>query len=83
MLIGAANIYLWRCYRINYSFILGFKPGTELDHKEVFLLASGLAVLVLTACLVQLHIRMDSRIQEHETFVELVPLGLLIVRFYI
>ncbi|XP_027774630.1 phosphate transporter PHO1 homolog 10-like isoform X1 [Solanum pennellii] len=78
MLIGAANIYLWRCYRINYSFILGFKPGTELDHKEVFLLASGLAVLVLTACLVQLHIRMDSRIQEHETFVELVPLGLLI-----
>ncbi|XP_015168476.1 phosphate transporter PHO1 homolog 10-like [Solanum tuberosum] len=78
MLIGAANVYLWRCYRINYSFILGFKPGTELDHKEVFLLASGLAVLVLTACLVQLHIRMDSRIQEHETFVELVPLGLLI-----
>ncbi|KAK6782642.1 hypothetical protein RDI58_020438 [Solanum bulbocastanum] len=78
MLIGAANIYLWRCYRINYSFILGFKPGTELDHKEVLLLASGLAVLVLTACLVQLHIRMDSRIQEHETFVELVPLGLLI-----
>ncbi|TMW86889.1 hypothetical protein EJD97_020744 [Solanum chilense] len=78
MLIGAANIYLWRCYRINYSFILGFKPGTELDHMEVFLLASGLAVLVLTACLVQLHIRMDSRIQEHETFVELVPLGLLI-----
>ncbi|MCD7450520.1 Xenotropic and polytropic retrovirus receptor 1 [Datura stramonium] len=54
MLIGAANIYLWRCYIINYSFILGFKPGTELDHREVFLLASGLAVLVLTACLVNM-----------------------------
>ncbi|CAN4128176.1 unnamed protein product [Withania somnifera] len=78
MLIGAANIYIWRCYRINYSFILGFKPGTELEHREVFLLASGLAVLVLTSCLVQLHIRMDSTIQDHETYVELVPLGLLI-----
>ncbi|XP_060208125.1 phosphate transporter PHO1 homolog 5-like [Lycium barbarum] len=78
MLFCAANIYLWRCYRINYAFILGFKPGTELDHREVFLLVSGLAVFVLTTCLVQLHIRMDSRIQDHETYVELVPLGLLI-----
>ncbi|KAK4364925.1 hypothetical protein RND71_016283 [Anisodus tanguticus] len=76
MLLGAVNIYLWRCYRINYTFILGFKPGTELDHREVFVLASGLAVLVLTACLVQLHIRMDSRIQDHETYVEL---GLLLI----
>ncbi|XP_047251794.1 phosphate transporter PHO1 homolog 10-like isoform X2 [Capsicum annuum] len=67
ILFGAANIYLWRSYRINYLFILGFYPGTELHHKEVFLLASGLSVLVLTGCLVQLHIRMDSRIQDYET----------------
>ncbi|PHT59531.1 hypothetical protein CQW23_01894 [Capsicum baccatum] len=67
MLFGAANIYLWRSYRIIYLFILGFYPGTELHHKEVFLLASGLSVLVLTGCLVQLHIRMDSRIQDYET----------------
>ncbi|KAM3282225.1 phosphate transporter PHO1 3-like isoform X1 [Capsicum chacoense] len=58
----------------------GFYPGTELHHKEVFLLASGLSVLVLTGCLVQLHIRMDSMIQDYETFVELVPLGLLITQ---
>ncbi|KAF3653925.1 putative proline-rich receptor-like protein kinase PERK1-like [Capsicum annuum] len=53
ILFGAANIYLWRSYRINYLFILGFYPGTELHHKEVFLLASGLSVLVLTGCLLQ------------------------------
>ncbi|XP_019254643.1 PREDICTED: phosphate transporter PHO1 homolog 10-like isoform X2 [Nicotiana attenuata] len=78
MLLVAANIYLWRRYRINYSFILGFQPGTELDHREVFVLASGLTVVVLTTFLVHLHIRMDSTIQDHETYVELLPLGLLI-----
>nr|XP_009802293.1 PREDICTED: phosphate transporter PHO1 homolog 9-like isoform X2 [Nicotiana sylvestris] len=79
MLLFAVNIYLWRCYKINYSFIiLGFKPGTELDHREVFVLASGLTVVVLTTFLVHLHIRMDSTIQDHETYVELLPLGLLI-----
>lgn len=83
MLLFAVNIYLWRCYKINYSFIiLGFKPGTELDHREVFVLASGLTVVVLTTFLVHLHIRMDSTIQDHETYVELLPLGLIIVRFY-
>nr|XP_016468340.1 PREDICTED: phosphate transporter PHO1 homolog 10-like isoform X5 [Nicotiana tabacum] len=81
MLLFAVNIYLWRCYKINYSFIiLGFKPGTELDHREVFVLASGLTVVVLTTFLVHLHIRMDSTIQDHETYVELLPLGLLIVK---
>ncbi|CAN0923604.1 Phosphate transporter PHO1 homolog 3 [Linum grandiflorum] len=30
----AANIYFWRRYRVNYSFIFGFKQGTELGYRH-------------------------------------------------
>ncbi|KZV47040.1 hypothetical protein F511_34738 [Dorcoceras hygrometricum] len=79
MLLYGANIYFWRRYRINYPFIFGFKQGTELGYREVFLLSNGLAVIALGTLLVHLHIKMVSKSQHFETYVELLPLGLVIV----
>lgn len=80
MLVYAANIYFWRHYKINYPFIFGFKQGTELGYQEVFLLSNGLAVIALATFLVHSHIKMDSKSQHYETYIELLPLGLVIVR---
>ncbi|GMN41902.1 hypothetical protein TIFTF001_011116 [Ficus carica] len=77
MLVYAADIYFWRKYRINYPFIFGFKRGTELGYREVFLLSTGLAVLALSGFLANLHLDMDSSTQEFKKFTELVPLGLV------
>ncbi|KAL0343860.1 UNVERIFIED_CONTAM: Phosphate transporter [Sesamum angustifolium] len=66
-------------YRVNYPFIFGFKPGTELGFREVFLLASGLSVLALAAVLSNLDMEMDPRTQSFEALTELVPLGLVTV----
>ncbi|KAL6513930.1 hypothetical protein OROHE_019386 [Orobanche hederae] len=79
MLVYAANIYFWRRCKINYPFIFGFKQGTELSYREVFLLSNGLAVIALATFLVHLHIKMDSETQRYETYTELLPLGLVIV----
>ncbi|GMP93947.1 hypothetical protein CsSME_00043573 [Camellia sinensis var. sinensis] len=63
MRLYAANICLWRQYRINYPFIFGFKQGTELGYREVFLLSTGLAVLALPTFLAHLHL--DSRTRDY------------------
>lgn len=81
MLVYAANIYFWRRYRINYPFIFGFKRGTELGYREVFLLSTGLAVLASSGFLANLHLDMNSSTQEFKKVTELVPLGLVTVRF--
>ncbi|KAM2130487.1 hypothetical protein ACFX1Q_012125 [Malus domestica] len=75
MLLYAADIYFWRCYRVNYAFIFGFNKGTELGYLEVFLLATGLAVLSLGGFLANLHL--DLSAEKYKTVTELVPLGLL------
>ncbi|XP_071926027.1 phosphate transporter PHO1 homolog 10-like isoform X1 [Coffea arabica] len=82
-LLYAANIYLWRRYRINYPFIFGFKQGTELGYQEVFLLGNGLAMLALATFLVHLHIQMDSGAQDHQKYAKFMPLGLITVIFII
>ncbi|KAL8533762.1 hypothetical protein ACS0TY_009961 [Phlomoides rotata] len=79
MLVYSANIYFWRRYKINYPFIFGFKQGTELGYREVFLLSNGLAVTSLATLLVHLHVKMDSGTHHYETYIELLPLGLVIV----
>lgn len=79
MIMYSANVYLWRRFKINYSFIFGFKEGTELGYREVFLLSSGLAVLALAAVLSNLDMEMDQRTKSFSAFTELVPLGLVIV----
>nr|DAD37052.1 TPA_asm: hypothetical protein HUJ06_007693 [Nelumbo nucifera] len=79
MLLYAANIYFWRRYRVNYRFIFDFKQGTELGHREVFLLSAGLAVLSLATAIANLDMEMDSKTQNYKELTELVPLGLLVV----
>ncbi|KAK6152596.1 hypothetical protein DH2020_012235 [Rehmannia glutinosa] len=81
MLMYGANTYFWRRFRVNYPFIFGFKPGTEMGFREIFLLASGLSVLAFSAVLSNLDMEMDPNTQSFQTLTELVPLGLVIVAF--
>ncbi|MCI05436.1 phosphate transporter PHO1-like protein, partial [Trifolium medium] len=77
MTVYSANVYIWRRFKINYTFIFGFKEGAELGYREVFLLSSGLAVLSLAAVLSNLDMEMDQRTKSFSAFTELVPLGLV------
>ncbi|RZC80973.1 hypothetical protein C5167_043528 [Papaver somniferum] len=77
MLMYAVNIYFWRCYRVNYPFIFGFKQGNELGYREVFLLSAGLTLLSLAGVLANLDMEMDPGTQSYQTVTELVPLGLV------
>ncbi|KAK9054015.1 hypothetical protein SSX86_025090 [Deinandra increscens subsp. villosa] len=79
MVMYAANVYYWTRYRVNYSFIFGFKPGTELGYIEVLLLSSGLSVLTLAAGLSNLEMELDPITRSYKTLTELVPIGLLTV----
>ncbi|XP_050373009.1 phosphate transporter PHO1 homolog 3-like [Argentina anserina] len=78
MLMYAGNIYYWRRYRVNYSFIFGFKQGTELGYREVSLLSFGLAVLALAAVLSNLDMEMDPQTKDYKKFTELLPLFLVL-----
>ncbi|KAJ7974374.1 Phosphate transporter PHO1-like protein [Quillaja saponaria] len=79
MLMYSANIYFWRRFRVNYTFIFGFKKGTELGYREVLLLSSGLAVLTFAGVISNLDMEMDQRTKSFTALTELVPLGLVIV----
>ncbi|KAD4887970.1 hypothetical protein E3N88_20043 [Mikania micrantha] len=78
MLMYAANVYFWTRYHVNYSFIFGFKQGTELGFKQVLLLSFGLSVLVLAAVLANLEMELDPETQSYKALTELLPLGLVI-----
>ncbi|KAI3966578.1 hypothetical protein MKW92_022947 [Papaver armeniacum] len=67
----------FKCYRVNYPFIFGFKQGTELGYREVFLLSAGLTLLSLAGVLANLDMEMDPGTQRYQTVTELVPLGLV------
>ncbi|XP_068636668.1 phosphate transporter PHO1 homolog 3 [Aristolochia californica] len=77
MLMYAANIYFWRRYHVNYPFIFGFKQGTELGYRQVFLLSTSLAVVALAGVLANLGMEIDPKTKTYKTFTELVPLGLV------
>ena len=79
MITFAANIYFWKRYRVNYSFIFGFKQGSELGYLEVLLLSFGLAVLALTCVLLNLDMEVDSTTKDYGTYTELLPLILVLV----
>ncbi|XP_073018921.1 phosphate transporter PHO1 homolog 3-like isoform X1 [Primulina eburnea] len=79
MLMYGANTYFWKRFSVNYPFIFGFKPGTELGFREIFLVASGLSVLALAATLANLDMEMDQRTARFQMLTELVPLGLVAV----
>ncbi|KAM0987156.1 hypothetical protein COP1_011388 [Malus domestica] len=79
MLMYAGNIYFWRRFRVNYSFIFGFKQGTELGYREVLLLSSGLAMLALASVLANLDMEMDPKTNDYKVLTELLPLFLLLL----
>ncbi|XP_071731055.1 phosphate transporter PHO1 homolog 3-like [Rutidosis leptorrhynchoides] len=79
MLMYAGNVFYWTRYRVNYSFIFGCKPGTELRFKQVLLLSTGLSVLTLAAVLGNLDMDMDTHTQSYKVVTELLPLGLVTV----
>ncbi|GJV02080.1 SPX and EXS domain-containing protein [Tanacetum coccineum] len=79
LLMYAGNVYYWTRYRVNYSFIFGFKAGTELGFNEVLLVGSGLSVLTLAGILSNLEMQMDKNTQSYKALTELVPLGLVIL----
>ncbi|CAN0896516.1 Phosphate transporter PHO1 homolog 3 [Linum grandiflorum] len=75
----AANIYFWKRFRVNYSFIFGFKSGTELGYRQVLLVAFGIAVLALCSVLSNLDMEMDPATKDYQAYTERVPLGLIIL----
>ncbi|KAL1551064.1 Phosphate transporter PHO1 3 [Salvia divinorum] len=79
MIMYAANIYFWRRYRVNYSFIFGFKEGTELGYREVLFLGFSLCVLALASVLANLDMEMDPITADYKPITELLPLGLVLL----
>ncbi|XP_014506876.1 phosphate transporter PHO1 homolog 3 isoform X1 [Vigna radiata var. radiata] len=79
MLMYAANIYFWRRYRVNHSFIFGFKQGTDLGYNQVLLLSFFLAALALTSVLVNLDMQIDPVTNDFKPFTELLPLILVLI----
>ncbi|KAG5010935.1 phosphate transporter PHO1 homolog 3-like [Glycine soja] len=79
MLMYAANIYFWRRYRVNHSFIFGFKKGTDLSYHQVFFFSFVLAALALASVLANLDMQIDPETKEYKAFTELLPLILVLV----
>ncbi|XP_004298410.1 PREDICTED: phosphate transporter PHO1 homolog 3-like [Fragaria vesca subsp. vesca] len=79
MVMYSGNIYFWRRYRVNYTFIFGFKQGTELGYREVLLVSFGMAVLALAAALSNLDMEMDPQTQDYKALTELLPLFLVLL----
>ncbi|PIA62834.1 hypothetical protein AQUCO_00200685v1 [Aquilegia coerulea] len=77
MFMYAGNLYFWRRYRVNYSFIFGFKQGTELGYREVFLIGTGLATLALASVLANLDMEINEETKDYQVITELLPLGLV------
>ncbi|KAL5722932.1 hypothetical protein ACHQM5_006389 [Ranunculus cassubicifolius] len=77
LVMYAGNIYFWRCYRVNYSFIFNFKQGTELGFREVLLLSNSLATLALASVLANLDMEISGETKDYKALTELIPLGLV------
>lgn len=67
---------------MNYSFIFGFKRGTEMGYRQVLLVGFVVAVLALISVLSNLDMEMDPKTKQYKQFTELLPLFLVIVRFF-
>lgn len=79
MIMYAFNIFYWRKYRVNYSFIFGFKQGTELGFRQVLLVSFAISVLALGAVLANLDMEMDPKTKDYKAKTELLPLGLVVL----
>ncbi|TXG56548.1 hypothetical protein EZV62_017861 [Acer yangbiense] len=79
MIMYGINIFYWRKYRVNYSFIFGFKQGTELGYRQIFLVSFGIAVLALLTVIGNLDMEADPKTQNYNGFTESFPLILVIL----
>ncbi|MCL7024022.1 hypothetical protein MKW94_016712 [Papaver nudicaule] len=79
MLMYSANLFFWQCHRINYPFIFGFKQGTELGFRQVFLVSTILATISLAGVLANLDMEMDITTKKYEALTELIPLALVVL----
>ncbi|KAK0574848.1 hypothetical protein LWI29_030042 [Acer saccharum] len=79
MIMYGINIFYWRKYRVNYSFIFGFKQGTELSYRQIFLVSFGIAMLALLTVIGNLDMEADPKTQNFNGFTESFPLILLIL----
>ncbi|XWS10349.1 hypothetical protein CRYUN_Cryun39dG0069500 [Craigia yunnanensis] len=77
MLMYAVNIFFWRRYRVNCTFIFGFKQGTELGYREVLLMSFGLAALALASVISNLDMEMNPKTGDYKALTELLPLILV------
>eukprot|EP01018_Ginkgo_biloba_P038215 Gb_23750 [translate_table: standard] len=75
MLMYAADIYMWQRYRINYSFIFGFKSGTELGYREVLFITTGISLFSLAGIISNL----EMETEKLSTIPESIPLVLVSV----
>nr|WGW14471.1 PHO1 A splice variant 2 [Brassica rapa subsp. pekinensis] len=78
IIMYAANIYYWRRYKVNYSFIFGFKQGTELGYRQVLLVGFSIGVFALLCVLANLDMEANPKTKDYKTFTELLPLFLLL-----
>ncbi|CDY33781.1 BnaA09g45870D [Brassica napus] len=83
IIMYAANIYYWRRYKVNYSFIFGFKQGTELGYRQVLLVGFTIGVFALLCVLANLDMEADPKTKGYQTLTELLPLFLLIAMFVV
>ena len=67
---------------MNYSFIFGFKQGTELVYRDVLLPSFAVATLALACVLSNLDMEMDPETKPYQAVTELLPLVLLLVRLF-
>ncbi|CAH2037813.1 unnamed protein product [Thlaspi arvense] len=83
IVVYAANIYYWRRYKVNYSFIFGFKQGTELGYRQVLLVGFSIGVFALLCVLANLDMEANPKTKEYKKYTELLPLFLLIALFVV
>ncbi|XP_059068954.1 phosphate transporter PHO1 homolog 10 [Cryptomeria japonica] len=80
MFMYAADLYFWRLLRINYPFIFGFKPGTELGFRNVFLITTVLSVMSLAGAISSvMSLSGDKDANSHPSTAEFVPLILVVI----
>lgn len=65
---------------MNYSFIFGFKQGTELGYRQVLLVSFAISVLALLTVLSNLDMDIDPRTKDYNELSEALPLILLVVQ---
>ncbi|CAA7031202.1 unnamed protein product [Microthlaspi erraticum] len=83
VIMYAANIYYWRRYGVNYSFIFGFKQGTELGYRQVLFVGFSIGVFALLCVLANLDMEADPQTKDFKAFTELLPLFLLFALFVV